>query len=671
MRWTHTFSRFGFWTALLLVTLGMCWGQPAAQDVLDLPPPGEEAPADLDFNLDIGSPAEVSSEPGQFKGRDKDPEVSATWSPLPGSPDTGVLAIHVQLQDGANTYGLEPVPKFKKNTKITFEATTGVTALDEAFTPDHPPKVARDPNFNNLELRKYFHEVTYLRRYRLDAGTPLALSGKIDLLVCRSGCTPHKLDLVAEWSTDPYSGALPAEWASTGVATNLSATNSVTGTHDSGGIEVEQSPPLSIAYALMFAFIGGVIMNVMPCVLPVIAIKVLSFVQQAGESRARIFALNLTYSIGVIAVFLGLATLATFAQIGLGELFQFDGFNVVMASVVFAMGLSLLGVFELQLPGSVGSGSEHEGLTGAFFTGILATLLATPCIGPFISPVIVWSVSQPTYMIYAIWGTIGLGMASPYLLIGAFPALINRMPRPGMWMVRFKEFSGFVLMATVIFLINSISPTLLIPTLIMLLGIALAAWMIGNLYDHSTPTGQKWKVRLAAAMISLPLIGYGVIQHVGPERMETHVYSRFRAKPETEHLPWVPFSPAKLVALRKSGQPILIDFTADWCLVCKSNEYWALNTKATAEFVKTHNVACLQADYTNESEEIKAWLKRFNAAGVPLTVVFPPGEKAKGIPFDGAFTQSGLLTAMEAAWEKSGTAKPAQTTSSGDTTKIQ
>jgi suppressor for copper-sensitivity B len=655
MRSTQPFVRLRLWTAILLV-LGLLPGWLNAQDVQNLPPPGEETPALPDFNLDIGSPADSSGEPGQFKGRDKDPEITVTWSPLAGSPDTAVIAIHVLLQEGANTYGLEPVEKFKKNTKIVFQEQTGATPVDADFVADHPPKVAPDPNFDNREMRKYFHEVTFLRRYRIETVPPPTLSGMIDLLVCRSGCTPHKLELVAEWSPEPYAGALPAAWQ-----TSDSATATVSA--GSSGIEVEKSPPLSIGYALLLAFLGGVIMNVMPCVLPVIAIKVLSFVQQAGESRARIFTLNLTYSVGVIAVFLGLATLATFAQIGLGELFQFDGFNVVMASVVFAMGLSLLGVFEVQLPGSVGAASEHEGLTGAFFTGILATLLATPCIGPFISPVIVWSVTQPTFMIYAVWGTIGLGMAAPYLLIGAFPVLIHRMPRPGMWMVRFKEFSGFVLMATVIFLMNSISPALLIPTLIMLLGMALGLWMVGNLYDHSTPDAHKWKVRVWAALISLPLIGYGVVQHVGPENMEQHVYSHFRAKPETEDLPWQPFTAEKLVELRKSGQPILIDFTADWCLVCKSNEYWALNTKATAEFVKTHNIVCLQADYTDESPEIKAWLKRFNAAGVPLTVIFPPGEKARGIPFDGAFTQSGLLTALEQAWQKSGAPAPAQTTS--------
>ena len=637
---------------VLLLTLAVLMGQLRAQeaDVSELPPPPDEAaPAVPAFDLDLVEPSAEKSGPGQLKGRDRDPEVAITWSPLAGQPDTAVLAIHVKLQEGANTYGLDPVEGFRKNTKITIDDVNSIQPIDEQFVADHPPKVAKDPNFPGLDLQKHFGEVTFLRRYRIQGTPPAVIKGKYDMLVCRTGCTPHKDKFEASWSADPYTGSVPDLWKTQ--AAEAPPVEPV------AEIEVVKSgTPLSLGYALVLAFFGGMIMNIMPCVLPVIAIKVLSFVQQAGESRSRIFALNLTYAIGVIVVFLGLGTLATFARIGLGQLFQYDGFNVVMACVVFAMGLSLLGVFEFQLPGSVGGANEHEGLPGAFFTGILATLLATPCIGPFVSGVLVWSVTQPAAVIYLIWGTLGLGMASPYLVIGMFPSLINRMPRPGMWMVRFKEFSGFVLMATVIFLINSISPALLIPTLVILLGIALALWMMGNLYDHSTPDGQKWKVRLAAAVISLPLIGWGVVQHVGIER----VYAVLNMKPQTQDLPWQPFTSAKLVELRKLGQPLLIDFTADWCVICKANERLALNTEATAEFVKAHHIVCLKADYTNESDEITEWLQRFGAAGVPLTVVFPPGEKSKGIPFDGPFTQSSLLNTMKKAWKETGSSSPNQ-----------
>ncbi len=174
-------------------------------------------------------------------------------------------------------------------------------------------------------------------------------------------------------------------------------------------------------------------------------------------------------------------------------------------------GLSLLGVFEIQLPGALGGGSnEQEGLREPSSTGILATLLATPCIGPFVSGVLVWSVTQPTHVIYAVWGMLGLGMASPYLLIGAFPALLEKMPRPGMWMVRFKEFSGFVLMGNRDLpdqqrLLETADPDSDHPV-----RNCLGAVDDRQLYDHSSTFGHKWKVRLAALSLCAPLMYFGV-----------------------------------------------------------------------------------------------------------------------------------------------------------------
>jgi thiol:disulfide interchange protein len=269
---------------------------------------------------------------------------------------------------------------------------------------------------------------------------------------------------------------------------------------------IESDPPTDLWMNLVFAFLGGLLLNVMPCVLPVIAIKVLSFVQQAGENRGRILALNCTYSLGVIAVFLVLAALAVFLgekggqEWGWGALFQDARFNIVMAAIVFAMGLSLLGVFEIPVPGMIGSAASghREGLIGAFSTGVFATLLATPCTGPFMGTTLAWSLKQEALIVFLVWGVMGLGMAFPYLIIGVFPKLVYWLPKPGMWMVRFKEFAGFVLMGTVVWILTSLTQDLLIPTLVILIGIALALWKVGNLYNHSTPLGRKWAVRDSA-----------------------------------------------------------------------------------------------------------------------------------------------------------------------------
>jgi thiol:disulfide interchange protein len=382
----------------------------------------------------------------------------------------------------------------------------------------------------------------------------------------------------------------------------------------------------------------------MPCVLPVLAIKVLSFVQQAGESRSRILSLNVVYSLGVVAVFLTLATLTVGTRLGLsfvgdfswGGLFQQTRFNLVMACVVFAMGLSLLGVFEIPVPGMVGSaagGQQQEGFLGAFLTGIFATLLATPCTGPFMGTALGWSFRQPTLIVYLVWGVMGLGMASPYLLLGVFPQFVKWLPKPGTWMIRFKEFSGFVLLGSVIFIVSFTDKKFTIPVLVMLLGVSLGLWMIGNLYDINSHIRHKMTVRVIAATLTL-LIGWFGYSLAGE--------SEYR-------LPWEPFSDAKVTALLKENKTVLIDFTADWCNNCHWNEYFALNTKATQELVKQNGIIPLQADFTSQSAEIKRWLLKFQQIGVPLTVIFPAGRQNEPIVLTGVYTQSELIGKLKEA----------------------
>ena len=193
---------------------------------------------------------------------------------------------------------------------------------------------------------------------------------------------------------------------------------------------------------LSFAFLGGLILNLMPCVLPVIGLKVLSFAEQGGESRLKVFGLNLAYSIGLISVFLVLASLAVFADFGWGEQFTNSTFQVSMVILVFAMALSFLGVWEIPIPGFAGTGKandlqDKEGFSGAFFKGIFTTILATPCSGPFLGTAFGYTLTLPPAMVFLFFFTAGLGMAMPYLLIGIFPSLVKWLPKPGLWMETF------------------------------------------------------------------------------------------------------------------------------------------------------------------------------------------------------------------------------------------
>jgi thiol:disulfide interchange protein len=223
-------------------------------------------------------------------------------------------------------------------------------------------------------------------------------------------------------------------------------------------------------------------------------------------------------------------------------------------------------------------------------------------------------------------------MASPYLLIGAMPKLVHWLPKPGMWMVRFKEFAGFVLMGAVVWILTFLNRDLIVPALIIFVGIALGLWMVGNLYDHATTPRRKWAVRLSALGMSAAVCTFG-----------------YRLQFETDRLPWQEFSTARVEELRKEGKPILIDFTADWCNICKTNEMTALNVPATIRFVEEHGVVPLMADYTREDPEIKKWLDVCAQDGVPLTLIFPRGRPDEAIPLRGLYSQSALLAQLEYA----------------------
>lgn len=313
-------------------------------------------------------------------------------------------------------------------------------------------------------------------------------------------------------------------------------------------------PILDLLWYLFLAFFAGLILNAMPCVLPVIGLKVMSFVQQAGENRGRIFLLNLVFSLGLLTVFWILASLSAFFNYGWGDwLTKSLPGAIVITAVVFAFGLSMLGVWEIPIPGLSGSNSiskksEEEGLLGAFFLGILTTILATPCTGPLLIPAVTVTVGQPPWVAYLIFTTIGLGMALPYLLVGIFPSLISWLPRPGAWMTTFKQITGFILMATVVFLMSSFSSEprsdYLVAMMTVLLVVSFGCWWIGR-----TSLAAETSDQLKAWGTGLTMIAVG-----------SFVAFTYMVPSEYE-LDWQQYSKAKLGELLDDNRLVFIDFT--------------------------------------------------------------------------------------------------------------
>lgn len=391
----------------------------------------------------------------------------------------------------------------------------------------------------------------------------------------------------------------------------------------------------SIPTVMALAFLGGFILNFMPCVLPVIGLKIMSFVQQAGEHPARVFFLNVAFAVGVMAVFMVLAVVAT--RTGWGGLFQEDVFQIVMIGVVFSFALSFLGVWEIPIPGLSGSSvagklAARDGFFGAFIKGVITTLLATPCAGPFVIPAIVWALAQPPLLTYLTFAAMGMGLALPYLILGAFPKLVAVLPRPGNWMVTFKHLMGFAMLGAAIFLFGSLKEKFAIPTLSLALAIGMACWVIGH-----TSVAAEWFDRLKAWAWGLAIVVFGT-------------WVSFFVLISQHELEWNTFSNALLEQKLQEGKIVFVDFTADWCATCKSNERMSLNTRITKQYFQDNNIVALKAK-RDKNPEVDPFLEKIGnvGKGIPYYAVFKPGFEEPW-QFDGLFiTSSQMIKQIEPA----------------------
>lgn len=327
------------------------------------------------------------------------------------------------------------------------------------------------------------------------------------------------------------------------------ATGSVAGPVAAMGATGVGSP--SLLKYLATATLAGFILNFMPCVLPVIGLKVMSFVQQAGQSRGRVLWLNLCFVAGLMTVFMILAALAALAGWGWGGLFQLPEFSIAMACIVFVFALSFLGIWEIPSPGFVGAGktaemSHKEGAIGAYFKGVLTTLLATPCTGPFLGSTLAWAVKQPNPVIFGIFACLGLGMGLPYLILAMAPGLTSKiLPKPGAWMDTFKQVMGFVLLFTVVWLFYSMDKAYFVPTFALLISLWAACWAIGRV-PITAEFNVKMKSYLASAGFAA-IMGYLAFSNLLGEEPKLLFTQRADI--------------GDYVAL---GEHVFVDFTADY-----------------------------------------------------------------------------------------------------------
>ena len=411
---------------------------------------------------------------------------------------------------------------------------------------------------------------------------------------------------------------------------------------------------IEFVWAAVLAFVGGILLNLMPCVLPILSVKVFSVVQHAQSAPREVRLQGAAYTAGVLLSFALIAAgligfRAAGAEIGWGFQLQSPVFVAAMIYVLFAVGLNLSGVFGFgdRVAGVAGAFGSRERYSGSFLTGALAALITTPCTAPFMAAALGYAITQPWYRSLAIFEAVGLGLALPFLAIAFSPGLRRFLPKPGVWMLGLKQFLAFPVYGTAVWLsfvlaqeAGEFAVTAALAGLVL---IAFAAWLYetARLSEHQ---GRRWGAGIAA----LAIVGaVALLRFTDADRP-----SRAAAVPGDSDLAWLPFSTAKIDELRAQGKPIFVDFTADWCITCKINERVALTDRAVLKAFADGGVVALRADWTRQDPGIARMLEANGRAGVPLYLFYPKpgpgGDRRHAIVLPQILTAEAVLRQIQA-----------------------
>jgi thiol:disulfide interchange protein DsbD len=401
---------------------------------------------------------------------------------------------------------------------------------------------------------------------------------------------------------------------------------------DPGGLEGYFSR-MGLLGQLLACFLYGVFINATPCVLPLLSVKVLGFVQQAHESRRRTALLGLSFGAGVILFFVLLGLLASAGA----NVLQFPVAVIALGAVVLAMALAMLGVYTLQMPTAAASLEArivHEGLASSFGKGALAPVLGFACTGPLLAGAFGWATQQPPTTAVLAFLAAGLGMAAPYMLLGANPRWLGFLPRPGKWMITFERIMGFLLLAMVVWLINPLVTLIgaggLQWTLVFFVAVGMACWIWGRI-DFSMSSGKRIQLRTAAVgLVALTaFLVYGWVYPLAAavdRQRELLMAEAGLAAPAEDTIAWRRWSPEDVRKEVESGSIVFVDFTASYCTVCKVNKKLAINTPEFKSKMDELNAVAFQGDFSFPDLSIADELKKHNRPGVPLNLIYPAGK---------------------------------------------
>ena len=404
---------------------------------------------------------------------------------------------------------------------------------------------------------------------------------------------------------------------------------------------------------LLSALFGGLILNLMPCVLPVLSLKLFSLIKQSRESRKRLLVLGTSTTLGILASFWALAGIVAAVKAGGGNAgwgmqFQSAGFIAFMVVILSAFAMSFFGVFEIWLPGSattkMDKAGRKQGFWGAFFTGALLVLLSTPCSAPFLGTAMGFAFTASTPVLFLFFTAAGVGLALPYMLVSVFPKVLKAFPKPGAWMVTLQKIMGVLLLGTVAWLLWVVHEQagnvgVGIFAAISLLSIAMS-FAIGNIAPPGVAFFRE-VLSVGGAVVILAVIWFALAS----PKFEAEVDAIFKARSVqliTED-GWYRYTPELIEEFAKSGRTVFIDATADWCLTCKANEAAVLNRDDFKRAMDSLNVARVKADWTRETPEVTALLRSMGKSGVPAYAIYPAGDASKQIVLPELLTTDGIV----------------------------
>lgn len=527
----------------------------------------------------------------------------------------GKLILHWKIADGYYLY----------EERFKFRADEGI-----AITPTYTPGKMKYDELFERETMVHYHEVSAsldLSGIAKPFNLKLEYQGCADAGLCYP---PQKLAL----AVDPVSASVTeqtqaSQSPATVPTTASSATSPTPSTTDSGWI----------LQAILFALLGGMILNLMPCVFPVLSIKVMSL---AAADRARLAIHGWAYTLGIVVCFVGFAVALLLARkggeaIGWGFQLQSPGLIAALAYLFFVMGLSMSGLihFGSSLMGAGQNLTQKSGLSGSFFTGVLAAVVASPCTAPFMGAALGFALTQPAIACLAVFAALGFGMALPLLILCYLPALAARLPKPGAWMDNLKQFLAFPLYLSAIWLLWVFGRQTSVSGMAALcagaVAIAFGCWLLGR------EARGFWQLVRRISIIASWAIAL-ILVWQGSESREQKAISDSR---------WQAYSPELVASLRAEGRPVFINLTADWCLTCLANERIALHTQSVEQTFDALNVATIKGDWTNTDPKITELLQEYGRSGVPLYLWFPANSSGKAIILPQLLTPDLLINTLK------------------------